>query len=341
MNTSTALKASVAFIISAAFLISCTKLIDDGSDITSNSDVSDEFATWDGSGPDKWATIWLISRFVNPNSKVKIVPENTLQESYTYFDIPNSTLNRNTRQSSFEVVLDHYQITHPEAKLVAKIIHDIDIRLWQGFDEPMSHVFDEGFRSLQQTFGRDGVHTDCYMNFFDNIASLAGSTEQERSNIAVEKILPDKHCHRQSINQHLSSTSTYIPEIPIDELLSSMSAGLQVTFVDVRETQEYTAGHIPGAINLKIREVNETEIGLLRGTDLVIAYCVKDFRGFEMAKKLKQLGIQNVALLKPYGFKGWLNSGLPVSKGAEPSTDAARLAFEQCLSGAKDCGRYL
>jgi len=39
---------------------------------------------------------------------------------------------------------------------------------------------------------------------------------------------------------------------------------------------------------------------------------VKDFRGYEVAKKLRKQGI-NAAIMNPYGIKGWIAAGLPVA----------------------------
>ena len=66
--------------------------------------------------------------------------------------------------------------------------------------------------------------------------------------------------------------------------------------IDVRSPGEFAEDHIPGAINLRIRDINADSIVQLPPSDLYVAYCVKDFRGFEMARKLRdhrRMGIGN------------------------------------------------
>ncbi|WP_164833039.1 hypothetical protein [Vibrio mytili] len=48
--------------------------------------------------------------------------------------------------------------------------------------------------------------------------------------------------------------------------------------------------------------------------DYIVPYCLKDFRGFETAKVLKNKGLKNVVLMEPAGFNGWRSAGLPTEK---------------------------
>ena len=70
---------------------------------------------------------------------------------------------------------------------------------------------------------------------------------------------------------------------------------------------------------------------------MVIPYCVKDFRGFEVAKRLKLLGAQSVGLMNPYGISGWRASGLPVSgTAALPDYEGAR-RLQACVEQPSVC----
>lgn len=86
-----------------------------------------------------------------------------------------------------------------------------------------------------------------------------------------------------------------------------MRAGKNIIFLDAREPEEFAEFHLPNAINVPLRNVNQAIIKHLQNADYVIPYCRKDFRGFEVAKTLKQLGLDNVALLYPSGLNGWLS----------------------------------
>lgn len=93
--------------------------------------------------------------------------------------------------------------------------------------------------------------------------------------------------------------------------------GKRVVFVDVREPQEFAEKHIPGARSITVRDARTLDPAILAGADLVVPYCLKDFRGFEGAKTLHNLGVPNVGLLKGYGIKSWEKAGLPEA-GAKP-----------------------
>lgn len=56
-----------------------------------------------------------------------------------------------------------------------------------------------------------------------------------------------------------------------DELIRRRDTG-EITLLDVRPHDEYTAGHIPGAINIPVAELADRLAELPAGTD-IIAYC--------------------------------------------------------------------
>ena len=73
------------------------------------------------------------------------------------------------------------------------------------------------------------------------------------------------------------------------------------------------------------KEVNDP-FAAVKGADYVVAYCIKDFRGFEMARSLRDAGVSNAVILNPYGIKGWIADGLP-TVGAQAMTDAQLADF--------------
>ena len=97
------------------------------------------------------------------------------------------------------------------------------------------------------------------------------------------------------------------------ELLERARNG-SVTVLDVRPDDEFAAGHIRGAVNLPLRELEERLAELDRGQE-IIAYC----RGAYCV-----LAYEAVATLRARGFKvrrleeglpEWRAAGLPVESG--------------------------
>ena len=98
--------------------------------------------------------------------------------------------------------------------------------------------------------------------------------------------------------------------IPRAELLDRVRRGL-VTVMDVRPQEEYASGHVPGAINLPIKDL-EHRLQDLPQDQEIVAYC----RGphcvlaFEAVERLRRAGYRARRLQD--GFPEWRESGLPV-----------------------------
>ncbi len=120
--------------------------------------------------------------------------------------------------------------------------------------------------------------------------------------------------HRLADVQQLLNTFLTVKDdlepIPATELLGRVRDGL-VTVLDVRPSEEYKAGHVPGAVNIPLSELEE-HLNKLDTTQEVVAYC----RGphcvlaFDAVKKLRQKGI--TAHRMEDGFPEWKSAGLPI-----------------------------
>ena len=137
-----------------------------------------------------------------------------------------------------------------------------------------------------------------------------------------------------------SSNTNKTPLVGItstEEVLRLIREGKRVVFVDAREKEEFEEERIPGAINLTLREIDDMAPQLIGQADLVIAYCLKDFRGYEVAKALTEVGISNLATLKHSGLNGWKSDGLPLYKPGN-NTEANALAhLKQCADSPSMC----
>lgn len=100
--------------------------------------------------------------------------------------------------------------------------------------------------------------------------------------------------------------------IPREELLTRVKHGL-VTVLDVRPAEEYAAGHVPGAINVPLNEL-EAHLAGFDGTEEVVAYC----RGphcilaFDAVAQCRDKGLKAHRLED--GFPEWKLAGLPIEK---------------------------
>ena len=93
--------------------------------------------------------------------------------------------------------------------------------------------------------------------------------------------------------------------------------------IDVRETDEFAAGHIPGAVHMP-RGMLEFRISAnpeLAARDIaIVLYCKTSGRAALAAAALHDMGYLKVQSIAG-GFDAWLAAGLPVAKPAMPSFD--------------------
>ena len=106
------------------------------------------------------------------------------------------------------------------------------------------------------------------------------------------------------------SVKDSLEPVPADELLARAREGL-VTVLDVRPPEEYAAGHLPGAVNIPLADLEDNLRDLPEGRE-VVAYCRGAFcvLAFEAVARLRDRGIKARRLQN--GFPEWKQAGWPV-----------------------------
>ena len=85
-------------------------------------------------------------------------------------------------------------------------------------------------------------------------------------------------------------------------------------FLDTREDAEYKSGHIPEAIHIPLKQLQERVSELNKHKDCpVIAYCRSGSRSNGAGSILKKQGFETVYNLGG-GITAWQNANLPLSK---------------------------
>lgn len=285
-----------------------------------------------GLGPDKWATAWLMARHAVPGAELKVVPQGQPLTAGIAFDVPTSPLRRERDHAAFQSVMDHYRLTDPALLRMAQIVRDIEVNYWGTPDAVESPAVEHAFRSLQQRHGRYSVAPECYLAFFDKVYAQVKAGVDPK--VAADPANLDVDCHALASKE---SQGALVPEMSITTLLAEMKAGKTVRFVDVREPEEFVEGHVPGALNIQLRALDESALAKIRGADYVVSYCIKDFRGFEMARSLRDAGISNSVILNPYGIKGWIAEGLPTTGAKALSAQDAQAKLTACVVSPEAC----
>jgi ArsR family transcriptional regulator len=96
------------------------------------------------------------------------------------------------------------------------------------------------------------------------------------------------------------------------ELMGRMQAGV-VTVLDVRPEDEYALGHLPGAVNIQLRDLEERLTDQDRGREIV-AYCRGPYcvLSYEAVAALRARGFK-IRRLED-GYPEWRAAGLPVEE---------------------------
>lgn len=121
--------------------------------------------------------------------------------------------------------------------------------------------------------------------------------------------------------QHLADVSRLVDDylkvkdslepVPANQLMDRVRDGL-VTVLDVRPQEEYAAGHLPGAINVPLADL-EKHLDSLSTSQEIVAYC----RGphcvlaFDAVSSLREKGFNARRL--DGGLPEWRNEKLPVT----------------------------
>lgn len=125
----------------------------------------------------------------------------------------------------------------------------------------------------------------------------------ERNLAAVDRILRGYFDERDSLEP-----------VTREELLARTRDGC-VTVLDVRPAEEFAAGHLPGAVNLPLAEL-EARLAELDPGQEVVAYCRGPYcvLAFEAVARLRARGFRARRLED--GFPEWKAAGLPLEPGA-------------------------
>lgn len=102
-----------------------------------------------------------------------------------------------------------------------------------------------------------------------------------------------------------------VTEVNLDELEQARATG--ATVIDVRESDEYAAGHVPGAqlMPLGVVPVRANELP----TDQpVYVICGSGGRSYQAAEHLARAGLDARSVAG--GTSAWVGSGRPVETGA-------------------------
>jgi rhodanese-related sulfurtransferase len=114
--------------------------------------------------------------------------------------------------------------------------------------------------------------------------------------------------------QMVQEAKTAIHEVTIKDARKMLDAKEKLIVLDVRDSQEFAEGHLPGAMNIS-RGMLEFKVGMLipDKSAKIIVYCGVDLRAPLATKTLNDLGYKN-AVNMIGGLEVWKAAGYPIVK---------------------------
>ena len=117
----------------------------------------------------------------------------------------------------------------------------------------------------------------------------------------------------------VASAKTRVQEISVQDAEQAIREA--DVLVDVREADEFAAGHMPGAVHISrgMLEFRFSGMPVLQARDLkIVLYCKTSGRAALAAAALHEMGYLNVQSIAG-GFDAWAAAGKPVAKPEAPS----------------------
>jgi rhodanese-related sulfurtransferase len=102
--------------------------------------------------------------------------------------------------------------------------------------------------------------------------------------------------------------------ITLDDLRAGLADG-SIDLVDVREAEEYAAGHIRGALFNPLSRFDPGKLPPPQPGKKIVVYCRAGNRSVSAMEQARLLGRRDVDTHYAGGILGWVAAGLPTETG--------------------------
>jgi len=108
-----------------------------------------------------------------------------------------------------------------------------------------------------------------------------------------------------------SGTKTEVNSTDVSELLKKNK---NLVILDVRTAEEFNEGHIKGAINIDVRQLDfAAKVEKLNKNAKYLVHCRTNHRSTMAVNQMMQSGFKTIYQMMD-GFAGWSANGLPIQK---------------------------
>ena len=117
-----------------------------------------------------------------------------------------------------------------------------------------------------------------------------------------------------AVGEMVAKAKAAIKIVSAEDVKAAIDKKEKAVFLDVRDGGEYSAGHLPGAINVSRGTLEFNVWGKIPDKDAkVYVYCKTTGRSALATKVLNDLGYKNAVLMGAQ-FEEWIKKGYPVER---------------------------
>lgn len=119
-------------------------------------------------------------------------------------------------------------------------------------------------------------------------------------------------CEPKVVVESTETEIISVGDVTVEEASTLVEGETQV--IDIRTPEEYSAGHIPGSINIDFKEATFAEqVKELDNSKPYVVHCQSGGRSGAALPTFQALGFSEIYHLKS-GMSGWVDAGHPVAK---------------------------
>lgn len=116
------------------------------------------------------------------------------------------------------------------------------------------------------------------------------------------------------VKDWVAKAKAEVKKVTAAEVKAAIDKKEKSVILDVRDPDEYKAGHIPGAINVSRGKLEFTVWDKITDRDAKIyVYCLTAARSALATKTLNAMGYKNAVLMDAH-FEEWIKAGYPVER---------------------------
>ncbi|MHA1861962.1 MAG: rhodanese-like domain-containing protein [Candidatus Ranarchaeia archaeon] len=142
-------------------------------------------------------------------------------------------------------------------------------------------------------------------------------------------------CAMQAANTEINNLG--YRDITVNQAFYMAGVFLDIVILDVRTSEEYSQGHIPGAVLIPYDQLDHasTQLPLSLNTTILV-YCGSGVRSQIASQTLMELGYTNVYNMMD-GLDAWVTSGYPIVEGDDPGDQEILIQSTACTGNPPSC----